>query len=304
MDLNIIIQPIDGPREEEKISIQKVRMAIKLGFEVVALNVIVDGQQMEGKNLKIPEPPVIKLGDFEMAEVKVAGKTFQVKSRLTCVVSDTNQCHHLTRSPLAKKYDILAVQPMNEKIFQHVCGNMEVDIICLDLASRLPFTLKREQVGQASTRGMFFEIQYAPCLKDRIARRNTISNSRILTQLTNKVNIIISSGSSQVMDLRSCFDAANLGLLFDLPENKCKEAVWSNCKKVLSQAVSRKLPGKGVLFMGGASQLQPSDQWLLKACKMPTTGQEVVSSEKKSTVSITSDCSIVTKQKKKKIRLS
>ncbi|XP_076314618.1 ribonuclease P protein subunit p30-like [Tachypleus tridentatus] len=327
MDLNIIIQPLDCPREEERLSVQKVRMAIKLGFEVIALNVITDGQQFEGKNLKIPEPPEIKLGNSETAEVKVAGKTFQVKSRLTCIVSDTNQCHHvgtavdldstramdisyhpyLLRSPIAKKYDILAVQPVNEKIFQHVCGNMEVDIISLDLASRVPFTLKREQVGQASSRGMFFEIQYAPCLKDKTARRNTISNSRILTQLTNKVNIIISSGASQVMDIRSCFDAANLGLLFGLPENKCKEAVWSNCKKVLSHAVSRKLPGKGILFMGDVTQLQPSDQWLLKACKMPTIEQEVVSSEnsdtkctkKKSTVSSSSDCSIVTKQKKK-----
>ncbi|XP_076310528.1 ribonuclease P protein subunit p30-like isoform X2 [Tachypleus tridentatus] len=161
MDLNIIIQPLDCPREEERLSVQKVRMAIKC-FEVIALNVITDGQQFEGKNLKIPEPPEIKLGNSETAEVKVAGKTFQVKSRLTCIVSDTNQCHHVTRSPIAKKYDILAVQPVNEKIFQHVCGNMEVDIISLDLASRVPFTLKREQVGQASSRGMFFEIQYAP----------------------------------------------------------------------------------------------------------------------------------------------
>jgi ribonuclease P/MRP protein subunit RPP1 len=43
---------------------------------------------------------------------------------------------------------------------------MRIDIISLDLAHRVPFYLKMPLIKEAIARGVFFEITYAPCLRD------------------------------------------------------------------------------------------------------------------------------------------
>jgi len=45
------------------------------------------------------------------------------------------------------------------------CANFDIDIITLDLSSRLPFSLKFGAVHQAVQRGVFFEITYSPVLR-------------------------------------------------------------------------------------------------------------------------------------------
>jgi hypothetical protein len=47
------------------------------------------------------------------------------------------------------------------------CTSYEVDIITLDLATRLPFAPKFGLVHQAVQRGIFFELTYAPALRSR-----------------------------------------------------------------------------------------------------------------------------------------
>jgi hypothetical protein len=39
----------------------------------------------------------------------------------------------------SQDYDLVAARPTSDKAFQHVCASADVDIISLDLASRLPF---------------------------------------------------------------------------------------------------------------------------------------------------------------------
>jgi len=64
-------------------------------------------------------------------------------------------------------YDILAVQPTNEKTFQAACGTFEVDIISLDLSARLPFNLKLPTVGLAVDRGIYFELCYGAAIRGK-----------------------------------------------------------------------------------------------------------------------------------------
>ena len=63
-------------------------------------------------------------------------------------------------------YDLLAVRPLSERVFELACKSMRIDIISLDLAHRVPFYLKMPLIKEAIARGVFFEITYAPCLRD------------------------------------------------------------------------------------------------------------------------------------------
>ena len=65
-------------------------------------------------------------------------------------------------SPVLKSYDIFAVQPTSEKMFQQVCSSpIEVDIIVLAQNTRQPFSLRVPTIKLAIERGIHFEICYS-----------------------------------------------------------------------------------------------------------------------------------------------
>lgn len=87
-------------------------------------------------------------------------------TRITIIVEDTAATYKLTASnSVLQAYDIVAVQPTTEKVFQAACKDAEVDIISLDLSGRLPFYLKHSTVGTAIQRGIYFEICYTPAIR-------------------------------------------------------------------------------------------------------------------------------------------
>jgi ribonuclease P/MRP protein subunit RPP1 len=57
------------------------------------------------------------------------------------------------------------VCPSTEKLFQQCCQNLDIDVISLDLSSKLPFSIKTPTVQQAVTRGISFEIRYSHALR-------------------------------------------------------------------------------------------------------------------------------------------
>jgi len=64
-------------------------------------------------------------------------------------------------SPAAKQFDIVAVTPLTEKLFAQCCEKLDVDVITLDLAHRLPYFIKPKQANVAIERGVYFEIGYS-----------------------------------------------------------------------------------------------------------------------------------------------
>lgn len=62
---------------------------------------------------------------------------------------------------LLSRYDIVAVQPSNEKLFHLCCKELDVDLICFEMTKRLEFALKHSSVGLAVERGIYFEIAVA-----------------------------------------------------------------------------------------------------------------------------------------------
>jgi ribonuclease P/MRP protein subunit RPP1 len=81
-------------------------------------------------------------------------------------------------NPVFKSYDIVAVQPMTDKVWEKCTKDLgadcmrvaethpelDVDIITFDLTQRLPVQLKIPKVREAIKRGIYFEINYSAAL--------------------------------------------------------------------------------------------------------------------------------------------
>ncbi|KAJ3090774.1 hypothetical protein HK102_002733 [Quaeritorhiza haematococci] len=141
-----------------------------------------------------------------------AGKDeFTELSRLTVVVEEMSHNYGLTtNNAIVASYDLVAVQPTTEKMFQAACATFEIDIITLDLSMRLPFHLKHTTINQAIQRGIYFEISYGAALRDTNARRNLIGNVASLIRATRGRNMIITSDAKKAMEVRGPHDVMNL----------------------------------------------------------------------------------------------
>ncbi|XP_050044078.1 ribonuclease P protein subunit p30 [Dermacentor andersoni] len=267
MDLNLIVQ-----RESEKLDksnvIKKIKTAFQLGYDVVALNVVIGASELGSKN-KIPEPPQYSLTHPDLQPLTPRNRRLRILTRLTANLTDSAESHRLFQSPVAKKYDIIAVSVTQEKMFQHLCNQGEFDIVCLPLDDRLPFVVKRTQYGAATGRGLFFEIQYAPCIRDESSLRNTIANCQTLMHAGKGKGIIITSGAWMPQELRGPNDAANLGFLYGLSECTTREAVFGNCRSVIMHAETRRKVDRAIVFSKSLDELPEKDKWLVEACKAP-----------------------------------
>eukprot|EP00731_Ephydatia_muelleri_P021706 Em0014g297a len=164
-------------------------------------------------------------------------------------------------SPPAETYDLLAVRPGSEKVFQHACSTLNIDIISLDLSQRIPFYMKYPQVSQAMERGLHFEICYSPAIRDVTARRNVIANAQELVKMTKGKNIILSSEARSDFELRPPEDVSNLCHLFGFKNDQCKGTLTTVCRSVLMHAVMRRETAKGVVGCVRMDSLLSCDKW-------------------------------------------
>ncbi|KAG8552348.1 hypothetical protein GDO81_004483 [Engystomops pustulosus] len=215
-----------------------IEMAAHLGYSVVAINHTVE---CEKKKVEIRKP--ISITDLFPSPPTVQGKSTPIKilTRLTLVVSDP--CHYnALRSPFIVngQYNIVAVYPRTEKLFQAACTNIDADLICINVTEKYPFFFRRPPINAAIERGIFFELIYTPAIRDSTMRRYTISNSIALMEVCKGKNIIVSSGAEAPLDLRGPYDVATLGLLFGLSETSAKDAVSTRSRAVILHGEARK----------------------------------------------------------------
>jgi len=168
-------------------------------------------------------------------------KNIKLLQRVHLDIDDQSQLYALNpTSTLLTTFDLVSVQPLNEKMFQHTCSTLEVDIITIDCSQKLPYMLKIPQVHQAIERGIFFELTYSAGLQDQSARRYLFSNALALVRSTRGKNIIISSKAKKIMDMRSPYDIINLATLFGISVDVAKNCVSSNCVSALYHAETRR----------------------------------------------------------------
>ncbi|CAG8538630.1 3081_t:CDS:2, partial [Scutellospora calospora] len=226
----------------------RVDMLIKLGYHVVAYNHVITG----------------KINPNKMNLIDTSGKKPKIEqlTRLTYVIEDISQNHGLTQTNSAlASYDILAVHPTNEKTFLNACNTLEIDLISLEMGSRLPFYLKHSIVGLAIERGIFFEISYAPAIRDATSRRHLISNAQNLVRVSRGKNIIITSEAQRAMELRGPYDIINLGTIMGMNQAIAKECITTNCRALVIRAATRRDTHRAVVSFKPITSLKSNELW-------------------------------------------
>jgi ribonuclease P/MRP protein subunit RPP1 len=226
-DLNVAYKPGD-PELTQTLSFLN-----ELEYSVMALSVSITG--------KLPATP-------EQIQLPERPRGMTLLTRLTLTISDPSQNHRL--ASLQSSYNLIALRPTTDKALQLCCGSLECDIISLDLSTRLPFVLKFKTVASALQRGVRFEICYSPGITGGSdSRRNLITGSTSLIRATRGRGIIISSEAKNALGCRGPWDVINLAQIWGLNQERGKEAVCEEARKVVRLAKMKRESFRGVIHV-------------------------------------------------------
>lgn len=162
-------------------------------------------------------------------------------------MSDPAQNQRLAN--LTQAYDLVALRPTNEKALLNACTNLECDVISLDLSVRLPYHFKFKMLSAAISRGVRLEICYGPGITGSglDARRNLIGNATALIRATRGRGIIVSSEAKRALSLRAPWDVINLACVWGLSQERGKEAICEESRKVTALAKLKRTSWRGIV---------------------------------------------------------
>jgi len=207
-----------------------VDLALRLGYSGVAFNETVrDKQVLELKahrstiapcKLSLPSQACGPLRGNMAAALGVEGGdgVFLQLRRLTVVVA--NEAHinaaNQTMAALKPHYHLIAMRPITEEAFQLVCQRGEADVLSLPLGEKRLFPWKQVFLKEYLKRGGFFEIEFAPALRDGGKRRALLENVGTMLLATHGKNVFVSSSAADPMEMRSPHDLANFATVMGL----------------------------------------------------------------------------------------
>uniref|UniRef100_A0A1B6HEC6 Uncharacterized protein n=1 Tax=Homalodisca liturata TaxID=320908 RepID=A0A1B6HEC6_9HEMI len=221
---------------------------VSLGYKTVALNTTVYEEKNEtSKKKKSQNKEVIPPPQATLDPEEVQGK-LQILQRITLHFSDANQLQKLTKSENTKKYDIVSVVPKSFTAFQLACACKDIDLISFD-ASEHPIFMNRKTYNLAVANSIYFEVPYAPAIADSGKRRTTIQVAHAYHTYGKSKNIILSSGITDFLKLRSPYDVANLALLFGLSEEQAKNSMLDTCRALILRAEGRRFSRTAMTMM-------------------------------------------------------
>eukprot|EP00698_Gefionella_okellyi_P010540 TRINITY_DN2736_c0_g1_i1.p1 TRINITY_DN2736_c0_g1~~TRINITY_DN2736_c0_g1_i1.p1 ORF type:complete len:237 (-),score=53.10 TRINITY_DN2736_c0_g1_i1:277-987(-) len=219
---------INVPAADKVLDDARLQTLKKFGFDAYGFAVTCVG------NDKIPPPLPVSPSS------NTTGPTPHHLNRLTVQVPDAGMYYLTNQLQAINTWDVVAAMPMSEKAFLAVCERAEVDIVSLDLGNRMPFKLKAQQIHAALARGMFFEIPVDAMLRDAGARRHLIANARTIVRATNGKGVILTSGATDPMLMRSPHEICALGYLCGLQHDQAVIAMTVAPQMALDHAKSRK----------------------------------------------------------------
>ena len=233
-DLNLTYSNVTSPSELSR----TLAFSAELGYSCVALTRTLSG--------KVPADPSSEAISLPLPNVTIPN-SMTTLTRVTFTISDPSQNHRLSSLQLA--YKIVALRPTNEKALALCCQSLECDLISLDLSVRLPFILKFKTMAAALQRGIRFEICYSGGVLGggTEARRNLISGATALIRTTRGRGIIISSEAKNALGLRGPWDVVNIAAVWGLSQERGKEAVCEEARKVVQLARLKRESFRGVV---------------------------------------------------------
>lgn len=173
--------------------------------------------------------------------LKARGKHLCILKRITIILKEENQMVSINqRNEILSKFDIIALEPSNEKLLLQSVQCTEIDLITFNLTQKLNFRLKWPIAKQAIANGIYFEISLRDLIKEKAQRRQFISNARKIVDGTRGKNIVLSTGSYEPMQLRGPHDIMNLSSLFGIESSKAKKAMTEYSRNVEMHGQSRK----------------------------------------------------------------
>ncbi|KAH8433708.1 ribonuclease P subunit p30 family protein [Aspergillus melleus] len=254
-DLNVPYSP-DDPEISPTLS-----FLAELGYTTVALS-----QTVTGKLPSNPTPPPVP---------KNVPEGLTLLNRLNLTLSDPAQNQRL--ASLSQVYDLVALRPTNEKALLNACTNLECDVISVDFSVRQPYHFKFKMLSAAIARGIRIEICYGPGVtgSGTDARRNLIGNSMSLIRATRGRGIIISSEARRALGVRAPWDVINLACVWGLSQERGKEAICEEARKVTALAKLKRTSWRGIVDVvdGGQKPKPKSDT--------PVIGQKKAASKPK-----------------------
>lgn len=235
------------PSAEELTTLYNVIATLyTFGYTHIAINFIVN----ETVKIPINQPNLInpiKIDEIRAHFNEEKYPRFFIFTRLTLIVTDPSRCQNLSK--LNNKFDIISVQPTTERSLQLAVSNLDIDLISINMSSRLPFFLKHKPLGNAIERGIKFEITYSNLIMGNagytnmldlqnsssslIGRKNYFSNFLQIIRSSRLRGLIISSGCQLPLQIRNYNDILILFETFGLPINVGKKCFIENPENVL-----------------------------------------------------------------------
>ncbi|KAJ5766355.1 uncharacterized protein N7511_003971 [Penicillium nucicola] len=239
-DLNVPFSP-DDPEVPHTLN-----FLAELGYTTVALS-----QTINGKLPASLTPPALPANP---------PKSLQLLTRLNLTLADPAQNQRL--AALTQAYDLVALRPTNEKSLLNACTNLECDVISVDLSVRLPYHFKFKMLSAAISRGVRIEICYGPGITGSgiDARRNLIGNATSLIRATRGRGIIVSSEARRALSLRAPWDVINLTCVWGLSQERGKEAICEETRKVIALAKLKRTSWRGIVdVVHGGEKVKPDN---------------------------------------------
>ncbi|KPM11919.1 ribonuclease P-like protein [Sarcoptes scabiei] len=152
--------------------------------------------------MNIPVPP----------RIKTIHSDLKILKRLTIRIDDGNSLFHLNKSETIKQYDLLALEPINERMLNHLnAGRIDFDILTFNQSDSSLFnSIKKANFSLPISKGIAIELNYGHCLVSSTQRRQTLAFGQILVDKTLGKNIILSSGTKSHLKIRSPRDVIYL----------------------------------------------------------------------------------------------
>ncbi|KAI9475729.1 MAG: RNase P subunit p30-domain-containing protein [Benjaminiella poitrasii] len=223
-DLNI---PYSG--SVDRIAIDKLKLILSRLTQfnecTIALNYKLES--LNGKNI----PKLLDTSIFDPTSLN-SKYPLNIYTRITVDTNDLIDNKDLNN--LKKKFDLIALRTNNLNVFQAACHAYDIDIISLHCNERLAFELKPADVKKALERKIYFELCYAPAIRDNQAKSYTLQLAKQLFEYTLGSNMIISSEAETVSEIRSPGDILYFAKSFGLPNDKAKFTTEKYCQQLLN----------------------------------------------------------------------
>ncbi|XP_026821186.1 ribonuclease P protein subunit p30-like [Rhopalosiphum maidis] len=231
---------------------------IKHGYALIAVNTTVNCSLLSNGSLNkkkrkfaesndendeekdwVPTPKLINENDSKLT----------ILNRLTIQISNVGQLQKILCSQNFKLYNILAVEPLNDKVLQDIVTSPSIDIITCNMKT----SITPKDYTIAVEKNIYFEISYGPMLFSSNTRQDTFTLAHLLYIKGKSKNLIITSGAANKLDIRNPHDVMNLGILLGLSRKQSTQSITQRCYSTILKSYGRKL-GKSAIHLKPVNQ--------------------------------------------------